>query len=126
MADISELLNSISSNNQIPDNIKELFNNLKNENLNSSNSNIPSDNSTNNTQNFDLQTFLKFKTIFNEIKNSSDSSEVVLLKSLKPFLNTQRQNKIDTYIQFLNLNKYLEIFKQLGGDLDIGQNSTVK
>ena len=60
---------------------------------------------------FDLDTIIKFKKIFNQI-NSSNSPRNNLLYSLKPFLREEKQQKLDQYIKIANLLGVLEIINQ--------------
>ena len=60
---------------------------------------------------FDLDTIIKFKKIFNQI-NSSNSPMNNLLYSLKPFLREEKQQKLDQYIKIANLLGVLEIINQ--------------
>ena len=50
--------------------------------------------------------------IFNSNKNSPEAN---LLLSLKPYLNNNRKQKLDQYMQFLNISKVLEVFNNNGG-----------
>ena len=58
--------------------------------------------------NFDLDTILKFKCIFNQINNTNNPRNA-LLKSLKPFLRENRKQKLDQYIQIANILGVLTI-----------------
>lgn len=102
------------------DKIKSMFNdsNFSNEfqsiisNIGSSdnkNSQEQDQNSSNSGFNIDFETILKFKNIMDKM-NFKDDPRARLLSSLKPYLRDNRRNKIDTYIQFLNMSKMLEIF----------------
>lgn len=57
---------------------------------------------------FDLDTILKFKKIFNQI-NDSNCPRNNLLYSLKPFLREEKKQKLDQYIKIANLLKVLEL-----------------
>jgi len=99
-------------------------------NLNSSNSNSTEDNSNfnndgnslneethnNSTPEFDINMIMKMKTIMDSIKNNKNDPRANLLKSLKPYLNSNRKEKVDQYIQLFNMSKAFEIMNPLGGD----------
>ena len=60
---------------------------------------------------FDLDTIIKFKKIFNQI-NSSNSPRNNLLYSLKPFLREEKKQKLDQYIRIANLLNVLELINK--------------
>lgn len=68
------------------------------------------DQSSYSQNNFDLDTLLKIKNIFDKL-NTNSSKNVNLLLALKPFLRKSRKDKLDEYIQML---KVAEIAKELG------------
>lgn len=61
--------------------------------------------------NFDIDTILKFKNVFNHINNTNNPRNA-LLKSLKPFLRENRKQKLDQYIQIANLLGVLTILNE--------------
>jgi hypothetical protein len=61
--------------------------------------------------NFDLDTILKFKNIFNKINNNNNPRNN-LLRSLKPFLRENRQKKLEQYIKIANLLGVLTILNE--------------
>jgi hypothetical protein len=61
--------------------------------------------------NFDLDTIIKFKNIFNDINNKNNPRNA-LLTSLKPFLRENRQKKLDQYIKIANLLGVLAILNK--------------
>ena len=109
-----KLMNS-SSNNQNTSVKESAFNNLNNtstaENFNneSCQDNIKNTNETNMP---DMETIMKIMKIMKASNQDSPSKE--LLKSLKPFLNENRKEKVDQYIKILGMTKALEIFNELG------------
>lgn len=60
---------------------------------------------------FDLDTILKLKKIFNQI-NDSNSPRNNLLYSLKPFLRKEKQEKLTEYIRIANLLSVLEMMNK--------------
>lgn len=111
MADMSEMLKNFSSmleGQEIPDNIKELLNSVKNDDKSS-------DSKKQDTPNIDMDTLLKMQKIMSAMNNSSNSSSANLLRSLKPYLKPSRQAKVDECIQLLNMEKVMELMKQSDG-----------
>ena len=110
--DLSEMIKNISqmiNDGNIPDEVKNIVNNLNS-------NNEAKNNSSSNTSNIDINTILKMKSIFDKI-NSTEDPRANLLRSLKPYLKENRKSKIDQYIQLFNMSKALEVFKFDGGDV---------
>lgn len=132
MADIIQKLSSMMNNNsnnsfENTDNISsdtstesnfnvaDLLNNM---NFNSSNENT--DNTQNNNFNFDVETIMKMKNIMDRVNSSKNSPETNLLLSLKPYLNNNRKQKLDQYMQILNITKVIEAFNS---ENNVGNNN---
>ena len=105
--DLSSLINNVKNmvdSGNVPDNIKELLNNI--------NSNTSSDNpnreNVNNSSDFDINTILKIKSIIDNLNNKDDQRSK-LLYSLKPYLRESRKNKLDQYVNLLNIAKIMDI-----------------
>lgn len=62
-----------------------------------------SDENKNNGFNIDVNTLLKFKNIADKLNDSSNNSRSNLLQALKPFLSSEKQNKIEEYIKIVNI-----------------------
>lgn len=92
----------------------EMINNIMGM-LNNNSSNNTSDNSSNNSNSPDIETILKMKSIIDKMNIKEEDPRSRLLKSLKPYLNTNRQNKLDQYLQ---MSKLIEILPLLGGDFN--------
>ena len=65
--------------------------------------------------NVDFETIIKMKTVMDKVNSTKNSPEANLLLSLKPYLNNNRKQKLDQYMQFLNITKVLEAFNSNGG-----------
>ena len=65
---------------------------------------------------FDINMIMKMKTIMDSMKTNKNDPRANLLKSLKPYLNKNRKDKIDQYIQLFNMSKVFEVINPLGGD----------
>lgn len=110
---------SSSSANSTPDlnNIlsqvsPEMLNNLGNM-LNSNNqSNQTNQNfSQNGNFNLDMNTIMKMKTIMDNMNNKNDP-RANLLYSLKPYLRDSKKEKLDQYVNLLNVSKIADIMNQ--------------
>lgn len=92
------------------DTIKNFINNL-----NSSNNSENNSENSNNNFNFDINTMLKMKNIMDKMNSTKNDPRANLLLSLKPYLNNGRKEKLDQYMQFLNISKVLEAFNSESG-----------
>ena len=124
MSNIMNQINSMLQNNEIPDDIKNMFNNFKNssnspksekDDKNSSNFNNSSDNSSS-TPEIDINTILKMKQIIDSMNSNKDDPRANLLMSLKPYLKDSRKKKVDQYVKLFGLGKAFETFNFLGGE----------
>lgn len=101
--------------------LKNLIDNFTN-NSSNNHSNSP-DNSSNNSNNddsskfnIDFETIMKMKNIMDALNSKKDDPRSNLLQSLKPYLKEERKNKIDQYIQLLNMSNVFNMLKNTGGD----------
>ena len=121
--DVKQMINSSSSNdlnNLLSQVSPEMINNLSNilnsntqtSSQNSSNQNI--NNSTpnnNNNLNLDLNTIMKMKSIMENMNNKNDP-RANLLYSLKPYLRDSKKDKLDQYVNLLNVSKIAELMNK--------------
>lgn len=103
---INNANNEDTSNDDISSNSKETNFNIQ-DILNNINSNSQN-NEDNNNFNFDFNTIMKMKNIMDNLNSTRNSPEANLLLALKPYLNNNRKQKLDQYIQFLSIKKVLE------------------
>ena len=120
--DISKMFDNVKKivdNGNIPDNLKDLLKNLNSSNddisslisnSKSSSSESSNSNKTNNI-NMDIKTFIKMKNIIDTI-NKKDDPRANLLHSLKPYLRESRKEKIEQYVNLLNMTKIADILKK--------------
>ena len=54
------------------------------------------------------------KSIIDKL-NIKDDPRSNLLESLKPYLKESRKNKVDQYIQLMNISRVMEVFPFMGG-----------
>lgn len=121
--DVKQMINSGSSNdlnNLLSQVSPEMINNLSNilnsntqtSSQNSSNQNI--NNSTpnnNNNLNLDMNTIMKMKSIMENMNNKNDP-RANLLYSLKPYLRDSKKDKLDQYVNLLNVSKIAELMNK--------------
>lgn len=114
--DINNLMNQFNQmlqNNNIPGDLKNIVDNLKN----SSNSNNNSDNNNSTSSpDIDINTILKMKQVMDSMNSNKDDPRTNLLLSLKPYLKESRKQKVDQYIKLFGLGKAFETFNSLGGE----------
>ena len=113
----SENISNDTSSNSDDTCFENLQSILANMNLNSNNNSDNNYNSqeNNNNFNFDFETIMKMKNIMDTFNSTKNSPEANLLLSLKPYLNNNRKQKLDQYIQFLNMSKVIDAFNSNGG-----------
>ena len=105
---------SSNSNQFNMDNLKEFINNFQSSSQ-ENNTNINDDSNNSNNFNFDINTMMKMKSIMDKMNSSRNDPRSNLLQSLKPYLNDNRKERLDQYMQFLNISKILEAFNSEGG-----------
>ena len=120
MMNNSNNTNSENNSNDISSNSNETSSNalqdiLSNMNFNYENNEISNNNQDNNNFNLDFETIMKMKTVMDSFNSTRNSPEANLLLSLKPYLNNNRKQKLDQYMQFLNISKIIEAFNSTGG-----------
>ena len=113
------------------DALKNITSNMNKDNFKNLNNSAKTNNQTNNFSNsdeirenqdvssspeFDINMIMKMKTIMDSMKNNKNDPRANLLKSLKPYLNKNRKDKVDQYIQLFNMSKVFEVMNPLGGD----------
>lgn len=116
MSDMMKNLSSMLGGKEIPNNVKDMLNSVIN-NSSKSTSNADSSANANNNDfsNIDINTILKMQQIMKSINSEQSSSRVNLLRSLKPYLNPNRQDKVEQYIQLFNMEKVFEMMNHNGG-----------
>lgn len=123
--DIKQMMNNLQSNssnstttspsngndlnNMLGQISPEVLNNLSSM-LNSSTQNSNNHDSNNSTSNlnFDMNTIMKMKSIMENMNNKNDP-RANLLYSLKPYLRDSKKDKLDQYVNLLNVSKIAEL-----------------
>jgi len=132
-----DMINNLSSmlkNGNIPDNIKDIMSNFSNnsgqQEGNSSSLNIDpniistllsslnkntsgtSESTQNESNNIDIETILKMKTIIDKMNQNQNDPRANLLRSLKPYLRNSRKDKLEQYVKLLSMTNVMEVFKE--------------
>lgn len=117
MNNIQSSSNNSNSNNNDLNNIlsnvsPEMLNNLSSM-LNSNNSSSDNQNNnqnSNNSNNFniDMNTIMKMQKIMGNMNNKNDP-RANLLYSLKPYLRDSKKDKLDQYVNLLNISKIADM-----------------
>ncbi len=102
--DLNDILNQVSP---------EMLNNLGN--MLNSNNQSNQDSSQNNNFNFDMNTIMKMKSIMENMNNKNDP-RANLLYSLKPYLRDSKKDKLDQYVNLLNVSKIAELMNKKDND----------
>lgn len=86
-------------------------NNIQNNNQSTS-SNTNTSNESTNSQfgGIDIGTIMKMSSAFGKMNNSNDP-RANLLNSLKPYLRDTKKDKLDNYVNLLNMTKIADILK---------------
>lgn len=126
--DIKQMMNNMQNNstptsnsNSAPDlnNIlsqvsPEMINNLGNMLNSNSQSNSNNQNSSQNGNfNLDMNTIMKMKSIMENMNNKNDP-RANLLYSLKPYLRDSKKDKLDQYVNLLNVSKIADLMNNSG------------
>ena len=96
---------------------------LSNQNSNECNNTYGNNVSSNNNNNMnnskgfdisgiDMNTIMKMSSVINKMNNSKDDPRANLLNSLKPYLRDGKKEKLDNYMNLLNITKIAEIMKE--------------
>lgn len=123
--------NSQNSNNNSPNNSNidinnilsqvspEMINNLSsmlNTNNSSKSSTTNSNSKSQNNLNIDINTILKMKSLMENMNNNNNDPRANLLYSLKPYLRDSKKNKVDQYVNMLNITKLAEFMNKPNDD----------
>lgn len=115
--DLSNLFSMLASNSEVKNAIPEELLTTLMSSSSHSNSNIntvnASDNTSSSSNNIpDMEMVTKLMQVIKSSNQNSPGKD--LLKSLKPFLNDSRKEKVDQYIKILGMTKALEMMNELG------------
>ena len=115
ISSIKDKMNESNNNNESSSTTSSTINlNLNNDYSNSSNDtekeNNNNNNNNNNSSSFDPELFIKIQKIMSAMNGNNPKKNLLL--SLKPFLRQTRQDKINEYINILNIISALDLFKK--------------
>ncbi len=96
--------------------VSSFNNNNTDPNLNDSSSFENNAEQNNPFGNIDMNTILKIKQVMEKMNSNKNNPRSNLLLSLKPYLKPSRKQKVDQYIQLLNMSSIMENFGQMGGE----------
>lgn len=134
MDDLLANVKKMVDSGNIPDDIKNMMNNVQNQNNNSQgpdlnnimsqispemlnnfsnmmNSNTQSSESSSNNFNLDVNTIMKMKSVIDNMNNKNDP-RANLLYSLKPYLRDSKKSKLDQYVNLLNISKIADVMNK--------------
>ena len=108
--DLSSILEKLNINKdsispEMIDNIMHLLNTSNTEDTSQAKS----------TNDVDINTILKMKSIIDKINSKGNDSRSKLLESLRPYLNEDKQTKLDQYIQ---ISKLIDILPLISGEIN--------
>ena len=112
ISSIKDKMNESNNNNENNSTTSSTINlNLNNDYSNSSNdTEKENNNNNNNSSSFDPELFIKIQKIMSAMNGNNTKKNLLL--SLKPFLRQTRQDKINEYINILNIISALDLFKK--------------
>lgn len=119
---ISDAISNIS-----PEMIQNFSKILSNQNNNNNfDTNTSTQNTTNSNNNFDINgidmnTIMKMSSAIQKMNNTKNDPRANLLKSLKPYLRDGKKEKLDNYINLLNVSKIAEIMKENNNEKHKGE-----
>ena len=97
-----------------------------------SNANTNTNTSTNNNanpnfdfSNIDMNTIMKMSSVLGKMNNTKDDPRANLLNSLKPYLRDSKKNKLDNYMNLLNVTKIAELMKENNQESNKENNNNV-
>ena len=112
---LSEAMSQISP--EMIQNFSKMLSNQENtKNQESNNNDNSNNNSTNSNNSFDfsnldMNTIMKMSSALGKMNNSKNDPRANLLNSLKPYLRDSKKNKLDNYMNLLNVAKIADIMK---------------
>ena len=92
--------------------MSNLSQNQKGSNTSSNHSNTASPNANSTSDqvpDIDIETIMKIKKVMDSIKETRNDPRANLLYSLKPYLRDSKKDKLDQYVNLLNVSKIAEL-----------------
>ena len=126
------LSNQNNSNTNANTNTNNTSNNPNGNTATNTNTNTNTNTSTNNNtnsnfdfSNIDMNTIMKMSSVLGKMNNTKDDPRANLLNSLKPYLRDSKKNKLDNYINLLNVTKIAELMKENNQESNKENNNNV-
>ena len=112
--------NNTSSNNSSNIDINKILSQVSPEMINNLSSSLNPNSSANNNSNqnnfnLDMNTILKMKSIMESMNNKNDP-RANLLYSLKTYLRESKKDKVDQYVNMLNISKIADFMNKPNAD----------
>lgn len=107
--DFNDMLKNIPPD--LMNNLSSVLNSNSSDNSNNSHTSTSNDLNNQNNFNIDINTMLKMKSIIENLNNKNDP-RANLLYSLKPYLRDTKKDKLDQYVNLLNMTKVADIMKK--------------
>ena len=121
MDDLFANVKKMVDSGNIPDDIKQMMSNVSPEMVNNLGNMMNSNNQSNQNSpqngnlNLDMNTIMKMKSIMENMNNKNDP-RANLLYSLKPYLRDSKKDKLDQYVNLLNVSKIADFMNQNNND----------
>ena len=101
---------------QISPEMIENFSKMMKNNTSDTNTKSDSNNDVVNDNNVDMNTIMKMSSMLGNIGKSNDDPRANLLNSLKPYLRDNKKDKLDSYVNLLNMSKFADVLKNMNTD----------
>jgi len=113
--DLSNIFEKLNINKDAisPEMINNIMNMVGQSNEQSSD-NSNSNSSNNTSPDIDMETILKIKSILDKMKTRGNSPHSKLLQDLKPYLDVNKQSKLD---QYMKIDRAMDLLPLIGGDV---------
>ena len=123
-------INNSTSSNQNNSNTNNTSNNPNGNTVTNTNTNTNTSTNNNTNSNFDfsnidMNTIMKMSSVLGKMNNTKDDPRANLLNSLKPYLRDSKKNKLDNYINLLNVTKIAELMKENNQESNKENNNNV-
>ena len=107
----SKILSNQGNNNSYNTNDSNQNNN-NNYNTNDLNQSSNTSHNSFDINSIDMNTIMKMSSAIQKMNNNKNDPRANLLKSLKPYLRDEKKEKLDNYVNLLNISKIAEIMKE--------------
>ena len=116
----SKILSNQGNNNSYNTNDSNQNNN-NNYNTNDLNQSSNTSHNSFDINSIDMNTIMKMSSAIQKMNNNKNDPRANLLKSLKPYLRDEKKEKLDNYVNLLNISKIAEIMKENNNEKHKGE-----